>query len=297
MTNQFRQPEALWKVSFPFKFSQLETFENYFANLTDSMSSHELSSKTVESMPEDLWSFEGYFETKPDLESIRADLKIIAKDWDYGAELGLKKMENIDWVAQMQRDFEPIAIGQFFITNPSHEILCPPQMKKIVMESSRAFGTGEHSTTQGCLEAMESLKDLNPTTVYDIGTGTGILAIGAAKLWPSARVIGTDIEEVAIEVAKLHAASNGVDIEFIVSDSLPQGGKVDLIISNILKNPLINFAPSFAEKLASGGAIILSGFLENQQEEVEKAYLEVGLRRLSLLNKEGWISLTLAKAP
>ncbi len=293
MTNPFRQPEALWKVSFPFRFHDLEKFENYFEELTESSSSHELSSKTVESMPDDLWCFESYFETKPDAASLLQDLKNL--DWDpadFDTDLKVEKMEDTDWVAKMHGDFEPISVGKFFITNPAHEDSCPSGMKKIVIESSRAFGTGEHNTTRGCLEAMQELS-IHPEIIYDIGTGTGILAIAAAKIWHSALIIGTDIEPVAIEVSKKHADNNGVDIEFLVTSELPEGYSVDLIISNILKQPLIDFAPSFAKSLTQNGRVILSGFLAYQMEEVKTAYENAGLKVLGVIDKDGWITMTL----
>jgi ribosomal protein L11 methyltransferase len=293
MKNPFRQPEALWKISFPFKYAQLELFEEYFASLTDSVSSYELSSKTVESMPDDLWCFEAYLEERPDIEDLRSKLDGIG-DID-ASEVKLEKIEDIDWVAQMHEDFKPLRVGRFFVTNPAHAHLCPEDMEQIVIESSRAFGTGEHSTTKGCLEAIEALHNISPKIIFDIGTGTGILAIAATKLWPSAKVIGTDIEAVAVEISKQHAKDNGASIEFITTDTVPTGYKVDLIISNILKQPLIELSGTFAASLNPGGVVILSGFLDYQLEEVENAYLKVGLKRTSLINKDGWMALTVTR--
>src|ERR1700677_1101986 len=149
----------------------------------------------------------------------------------------------------------------------------PDNMIPVIMESSRAFGTGEHNTTKGCVEAMEAISDMNITSVMDVGTGTGILAIAASKIWPSAEVIGSDIDEVAVKVAEEHAKINNADIELKVADGIPSySGKVDLIVSNILKEPLIELVGKFHEALSERGVVILSGFLDYQSDEVLEAY-------------------------
>lgn len=297
MTNPFKQPEALWKAEFSCPFSMLPLFEGYFEKITDSVSSHELESKTVESMPDDLWHFEAYFETEPDEAHLCAELtKLAAGGWADANELKVSKVENIDWVAQMHEAFQPIPIGRFFVTNPSHAPTCPEGMELLIMESSRAFGTGEHSTTKGCIEAMEAISHMDIASIVDIGTGTGILAIAAAKIWSAAKVLGSDIEDVAIEVSKQHAVSNQVEVHFEVASGVPQSsGKVDLIVSNILKAPLIELAGDFAKSLTDDGVVILSGFLDYQMEEVLEAYAKVGFKEPFIINKEGWITLTLRR--
>lgn len=297
MTNPFRQVEALWKVEFPCLFSMLTLFEGFFAEITDSTSSYEIESQTVESMPNDLWCFEAYYEEKPNVESIRAELiNLTAGKWDYANELKVSEIENIDWVAQMHEEFKPLSVGRFFITNPSYAPSCPEGMELLIMESSRAFGTGEHNTTKGCIEAMEAMSHMDITSLMDVGTGTGILAIAAAKIWPSAKVLGSDIEDVAIEVSKQHAASNQVEVSFEVANGIPNDAdKVNLIVSNILKAPLIELAGDFAKSLEKNGVVILSGFLDYQMDEVLKAYENAGFKEPFIINKEGWITLTLRR--
>lgn len=297
MTNPFKQPEALWKIELPCLFSMLPLFEEYFSEITDTVSSYELESRTVESMPDDLWCFEAYFESEPDTNHLRTELtKLAADKWTYSDKLTVSRVENIDWVAQMHEAFQPLSVGRFFVTNPSHAPLCPEGMELLIMESSRAFGTGEHNTTKGCIEAMEAISHMDIGSVADIGTGTGILAIAAAKIWSGAKVSGSDIEDIAIEVSKQHAFSNEVEVQFEVAAGIPRGGeKVDLIVSNILKAPLIELAEDFAKALVNGGVVILSGFLDYQSQEVLDAYAKAGFKEPFIINKEGWITLTLKR--
>jgi ribosomal protein L11 methyltransferase len=141
---------------------------------------------------------------------------------------------------------------------------------------------------------MESISHQNINSVMDVGTGTGILAIAAAKIWNKAKVSGSDIEEVAIEVSKQHAFANEVDIDFKIANGLPENTeKVDLIVSNILKAPLIDMAEDFSKNINRGGAIILSGFLDYQSQDVQDAYLKAGFKEPYVINKENWITLIL----
>lgn len=289
MTNPFKPHNVLWKVSVTSKYSMLPEIEDYFETITDTISCHELESKTVESMPDDLWRVEAYCTTKPSIEALIQDLKGIASN------PVLEVVEEIDWVSKMHDQFKSIAIGRFFITNLAHCRECPKDMDSIIIESSRAFGTGEHYTTQGCIEAMEKVsKVYKPSFIMDIGTGTGILAIAAAKIWKESDVMGSDIEEVACDIASLHAKINEVNIEWAVCAGVPQiSRKADLIVSNILANPLIALARDFTHHLEQGGYIILSGFLSNQLQAVLEAYTVHNLQQVDVTNNNNWITLTL----
>lgn len=185
-------------------------------------------------------------------------------------------------------------IGAFFITNPANAHLCPINKHKIIIEASRAFGTGEHQTTQGCVEAIESLQTEKYNHIIDIGTGTGILAIVASKIWPQASVIGSDIEDVAVEISKLHAKTNNINASFIICDGAPKlDQKTNLIISNILARPLISMAPDFRSIISDEGKVILSGFLHYQLPSVLEAYINNQFTPLSIINKNNWITLIL----
>jgi ribosomal protein L11 methyltransferase len=291
MTNPFKPHNLLWKVSVTAKYSMLSIIEEYFEAITDTVSCHELESQTVDSMPDDLWRVEAYCITKPVIDDLVKDLG------DIVSSPTLEIVEEIDWVSQMHDQFKPITIGRFFITNLAHVEKCPKHMDSVIIESSRAFGTGEHYTTQGCIEAMEKVSKIYaPSYIMDIGTGTGILAIAAAKIWPESYVIGSDIEEVACDIASKHAKINEVNIECIVCAGVPKiPRKANLIVSNILANPLVALAQDFAYHLQSNGYIILSGFLSNQLQTVLEAYTAHHLRPIDTINNNNWITLTLQK--
>lgn len=294
MNNPFKQPANIWKLSFPSRYYMLPIFEEYFANTTDNICCYELSSKTVESMADDLWCFEAYLEDYMDTEIVKNSLQKIAPEWMFADKLEIIKLEDIDWAKKVQENFTPMEIGTFFITNPDNANLCPKGKNAIIIEASRAFGTGEHQTTQGCIEAIESLQNQNYTNIIDIGTGTGILAIVANKIWPKAEIIGSDIEEAAIEISKSHATTNNVRARFILCDGAPKlEHKTDLIISNILARPLIDMAGDFRSIIAEDGKVILSGFLNYQLPSVLEAYINNKFTPLSIINKNNWITLIL----
>jgi ribosomal protein L11 methyltransferase len=159
------------------------------------------------------------------------------------------------------------------------------------IDASLAFGTGQHATTSGCLEALDRLEREGARlgNIADIGTGTGLLAFAALALWPSARAIATDIDAVAVEVAQDNAAINGVplghrprELLLAVADGmdsplLAARAPFDLIIANILAGPLIELAPDFVKALAPGGTVVLAGLLKTQADAVLAAYEELGL--------------------
>jgi ribosomal protein L11 methyltransferase len=159
------------------------------------------------------------------------------------------------------------------------------------IDAGLAFGTGQHATTAGCLEALDKLArdGARYTRIADIGTGTGLLAFAALALWPDARCIATDIDPVAVDVARDNAAINGVKLghgagELLLgaadgmdSPLLTARAPFDLIIANILAGPLIELVADFARAITPGGTVILAGLLDTQTEAVSAAYAESGL--------------------
>ena len=169
----------------------------------------------------------------------------------------------------------------------------------IILNLTRAFGTGEHATTMGCLTQLESYESNDAVKdILDIGTGTGILAIAAKKLWPEAMVLATDIDKVAIDVTELHAKSNNVSLELFVMDGVDALGsdrKYDIILANILARPLLEMAESISVLLRGGGIVILSGFLENQLVEILSKYISCGLSKVRHVITDNWVTLVLSK--
>jgi ribosomal protein L11 methyltransferase len=189
-----------------------------------------------------------------------------------------------------QAGLQPIRAGRFFVHTPTYRSH-PPGTTAFEIDASLAFGTGQHATTSGCLDALDKLEREGArfANIADIGTGTGLLAFAALSLWPEAKCIATDIDAVALDVARENAAINGVklghgpgELLLTVADGmdsplLTARAPFDLIVANILAGPLVELAPAFAEALAPGGTLILAGLLDTQADAVIAAYEKLGL--------------------
>ena len=230
----------------------------------------------------DAWVIHAYFEQRPGSEDL-ALLRTLGT-----GEPKVEALGEDDWVTMSQRGLEPIRAGRFFVHTPTH----PPDPEAINFEidAGLAFGTGQHATTEGCLEALDRMEreGASFTNIADIGTGTGILAFAALQLWPGARCIATDIDPVAIDVARDNAAINRVvlghgpgELLLAVADGLDSEMLVarahyELIIANILAGPLIELAPTMAKAVLRSGSVVLAGLLAGQAESVIAAFAAHG---------------------
>ena len=226
----------------------------------------------------DEWLIHAYFDHHPASEEI-ALLSSIGSGPPH-----IEKLGEQDWVTMSQAGLQPIRAGRFTVHTPTY----PPEPDRINFEidAGLAFGTGQHATTSGCLAALDRLErdGARFDNIADIGTGTGLLAFAALALWPDAKCIATDIDSVAIDVARENAAINRVPVghgsgELLLgvadgmdSPLLTARAPFDLIIANILAGPLIDIAPAFAKALAPRGTIILAGLIEAQATGVAQAY-------------------------
>jgi len=200
----------------------------------------------------------------------------------------LETLSEQDWVRRTQAQFGPLQIADRLWVTPSWCEPVDPQAINLELDPGLAFGTGSHPTTRLCLRWLAA--HLEPgQSVLDYGCGSGILAIAAAKLG-AAVVTGTDIDPQAIEASRANAARNGVGAQFMLPDALAPD-KVDVVVANILANPLRLLAPALAARVRDGGAIVLSGILEDQIAVVSGAY-----RRWFKLGAwgtdDGWVALT-----
>ena len=232
----------------------------------------------------DSWLIHAYFDHAPE-----ADERRLVEALGTG-EAQLEQLGESDWVTMRQSGLQPIRAGRFFVHTPMHRAR-PPGTIAFEIDASLAFGTGQHATTAGCLEALDRLErdGARFANIADIGTGTGLLAFAALALWPEARCIATDLDPVAVEVARDNAAINQVKLGHGAGELLPAvadgmdspllaaRAPFDLIIANILAGPLIELAPDFARALEPGGTLILAGLLDSQIETVEHAYQDVGI--------------------
>jgi ribosomal protein L11 methyltransferase len=217
-------------------------------------------------------------------------------------EVTVEKLQQQDWLAQVAKSFPPIAIGRFYV-HGSHVKDSPPGGSiAIQVDAGAAFGSGEHGTTRCCLEALDWLSRKHEfTRILDMGCGSGILAIAAARLW-RAPVLAVDIDTVAVKVTQENVQINRVtqyvtaaESDGYSGDAVRRGTPYQLIISNILARPLIEFAPHLARNLASGGIAVLSGLLVAQEQQVLSAHTMQGLKLVKKFAYEDWATLVLAK--
>ncbi len=188
---------------------------------------------------------------------------------DAPAVLEVRFVADQDWVRLTQSQFEPIPIGDRLVITPSWHATDDPSRVEIVLDPGLAFGTGSHPTTRLCLQWLERHLAAG-ATVIDYGCGSGILAIAAARLG-AASVVGVDIDPQALVATRDNAARNRVEVEVRASaDERP--APADLVVANILSSPLKLLAPVLVDLVRPGGALVLSGVLERQVDEVSAAY-------------------------
>jgi ribosomal protein L11 methyltransferase len=214
-------------------------------------------------------------------------------------EIGEEKLEDRDWLAENQLAFPPLRIGRFFIYGSHHRGRVPGGAIGIILDAATAFGTGEHQSTRGCLMALDDLaKRQRFRRPLDIGTGTGILTIAAAKLL-RCRVLASDIDRRAVRVARHNAGRNGVASLVRVRratgyrDRAIRKSRYDLILSNILARPLALMARDLAGALAPGGRAVLSGLLRRQEPIVLAPHRGHGIVLERRLVIDGWSTLVL----
>ena len=245
-----------------------------------------------------LWEVGGYFTERPDVAAL--DLLAVAM----GAKpFVVSEIPETDWVAHVRRELAPVEAGRFFVYGSHDADQVPSDCEPLLIEAAMAFGTGHHGTTLGCLRALDRLANEGfvGKSVADIGCGTAVLAMGAARIWPN-EVIASDIDEVAVDVARVNVAANNLDgrvrcVEAAGFDNpeLTKAAPFDLIFANILKGPLIMLAPEMCGSLEAGGYLILSGILNEQADEIIEVYARSGAN-LHFREEIGeWTSLTLRK--
>lgn len=251
------------------------------------------------------WTLSWIFETPPDTAAIKDIIAeaMRADGFSYDPELVFETLPDIDWVAHSYRALEPFTKGAFFIYGSHARQSPPPGLIPLEIEAATAFGSGTHGTTGGCLEVLSLLRDngFTPRHVLDVGTGSGILAIAARKLWPAADIMGSDIDDECVRVSRVHAEVNQTpDITWLCADgmkdtALTAFAPCDLVIANILAGPLIDMAADISAAVAKGGTLILSGLLETQTDKVSAAYAAQGLTLSDRLIRDEWAVLTLRR--
>lgn len=295
-----------WKVTLPCTKAEAEALNDDIAVLATMDSPPVLMSSEPDPDRPDEWRLDAYFEeepARPDLDFIRslAPSATVAP--------AVERLADEDWVTLSQAGLEPIRAGRFFVHTPAHRDAVPEGAVAFEIDAGRAFGTGQHETTTGCLIALDGLKQQGAhfRDIVDVGTGTGLLAFAALALWPSARAIASDIDPVSIEVTAENAEINRIPVgrapgqlELAVAAGLDHPrlearAPYDLIIANILAGPLIDLAPTLARALTPGGRLILAGLLDHQAERVTAAYRRERMMPVSRIDRGDWPTLVLRK--
>ncbi|HEY2009799.1 MAG TPA: 50S ribosomal protein L11 methyltransferase [Rhizomicrobium sp.] len=217
-----------------------------------------------------------------------------------GREITVEPLPDQDWIRLSQEGLPPVRAGRFFVYGAHDAGTVPHGVIPIRIEAGLAFGTGHHETTALCLSVLSDLaRERAFRNVLDLGTGTGLLAIGAAKLWKRT-VLASDIDPVAVEVARDNAIANnaGPLVRVVVADGLAnpvlsRAAPYDLLIANILAGPLTKLAPEIIRVLAPGAMLVLSGLLTNQEKLVTSFYRD--LRFLGVRRMGPWSALVLEK--
>jgi ribosomal protein L11 methyltransferase len=247
------------------------------------------------------WDVTLHFAEAPDQTSVR-ELVGIAAGGDVAQAITFDTVEAKDWVKATLEELVPVRAGRFIVHGQHDRSRISPNQLGIEIEAALAFGTGHHGTTRGCLLLLDDmLKASRLKRVLDLGTGTGVLAIAAAKAW-RVKVLASDIDPLAVRVARDNARLNGTGdlVETIraIGFSAPEftkRGPFDLVLANILANPLRQMATQMARHLAPSARVILSGLLPHQAQSVIAAYRVRGLVLKRHLQIEGWSSLLMQR--
>jgi ribosomal protein L11 methyltransferase len=299
-------PES-WKISLPCTKAEAEALRDDITPLAMLDEPPVLMTSEADSSRPEAWRIDAYFSSEPSAEMVGLLRALVPSA--AGAEPEIAPVEGEDWITLSQQGLEPIQAGRFFVHTPVHRDRAPKDSISLEIDAGRAFGTGQHETTSGCLIALSRLKESGASfsNLLDLGTGTGLLAFAALRLWPAARATASDVDPISIEVSEENAVINKVplgrargQLELAVADGMDHSrlkarAPYDLVIANILAGPLIDLAASVASAIAPGGRLILAGLLEHQAPKVAAAYRREGLM-LSFSEPRGeWPTLVMRK--
>ena len=243
----------------------------------------------------DVWRIDAYPTVSEEAEGLRAALA------DYATlRVTTETLADADWLAMALSGLPPVRAGRFFIYGVHDRGRVSPNTVNLRIEAGAAFGTGHHGTTVGCLLAYDRLLQARRfARVLDVGAGTGVLAIAAART--GAQVcVGSDIDPISVRIARENAHLNRSGARFVHASGLAhrnvrRSGPYDLVFANILARPLMFLAQDIRLALKPGGLTILSGLLRTQERMVRAAYLAKGFRLVRRIHRDAWATLVLVK--
>lgn len=281
-----------WKTSFPCTRAEAEAIDAGDLAIDAVL-------MTTEEVEDDVehWRLDAYTETEPDAAMLAALRALVPSAAEVAPVIEALTVE--DWVKMSQEGLEPIREGRFVVHTSAHPVEAPEGGRAFLIDAGRAFGTGHHATTSGCLRMLDAMADREFAHVIDVGTGTGLLAFAVAHLWPDAKIVATDIDPAAIDVTRINAVDNHIEgLELIVadgalSDAITARAPYDLLIANILAGPLVSMAPELAAIADARATIVLAGLLETQREQVVAAFEACGCRLEAFDRRGDWTILRL----
>jgi len=242
----------------------------------------------------DIWRIDAFPTTDEEVEGLKARLA------DHAVTVSVDKLADADWLAMSLSGLPPVCAGRFFVYGAHDEGRVPASTINLKIDAGAAFGTGHHGTTVGCLEAFDDLlKRERFERVLDVGCGTGILAIAAARTG-SRVAVGTDIDAPSVRIANENAKLNRAQASFVHASGLDdqrvrRHGPYDLVFANILAPPLVALSQDIRSALRLGGVAILSGLLRTQERRVTAAYLSRGFRLEKRIRHDAWSALVLRR--
>lgn len=293
-----------WALTLACNRADAESFPeigDVFADLLDPPS---LNVEEPDPDQPDAWVLTAYFNDRPDAALVAR----ITTLFPSAANIELAPLPEADWTTLSQRNLEPVRAGRFLVHTAAHAHSRRTGDIALAIEAGLAFGTGQHATTYGCLQALDRLgKRRRFSNIADLGTGTGVLALAAARHWKKAATIATDIDPVSVFVTAGNLRDNNVArgraagmIELAVAPGmahhrLHSRAPYDLIVANILAAPLIEISRDVSRALAPGGILVLAGLLQSQALRVRAAYRQHGIVPIRQHRRGEWPCLVLVR--
>ncbi|WP_046022197.1 50S ribosomal protein L11 methyltransferase [Magnetospira sp. QH-2] len=289
--------QDLWHLELAVPQAQAGPFTELFEAVCDTV--------LVQGLDEDpIWTVQGWVTGAPDQAAVTATVALTANGLGIEQpDLIIAPQEQRDWVAENLASFHPITAGRFHVHCSHHKDSVPPNCLPLQVDASVAFGTGQHASTRGCLIALDRMGRKPPRRVLDMGCGSGILAMAAARLW-NVSVLAADIDPRSVAVTNLNADLN--DLRTRITALLSEGyrhpmvsgrGPYDLILANILARPLMGMAGDLARVLRPGGRVVLAGFLKQDSNRVLAAHRARGLHLIDRVPVDDWETLVLGSPP
>jgi len=243
----------------------------------------------------DIWRIDAFPTSEEEVEALTVRLA-----GHPGVTFKIEPLADADWLAMSLSGLPPVRAGRFFVYGAHDQGRVPPNAVNLKIDAGAAFGTGHHGTTVGCLVAYdELLKRERFEKVLDVGCGTGVLAIAAARTG-AALAVGTDIDAPSVRIANENAKLNQANARFVHASGLNDmkvraGAPYDLVFANILAPPLVALSQDIKMSLRIGGVAILSGLLRTQERRVSAAYLSRGFRLERRIHRDAWSALVLRR--